>query len=264
MKRIICILLAISLGMTYSMDLSAQKKREPIKAGYLIDKGENRDSSGRKLSQRLFISKGEVGTGIQFSYLDLSSSDSEFLMLIQNLNAHGTMFSVAPTISYAVKDNAAIGLKIKYSNTSAGISEADFSLLSDDLALNIENVKGYSNAIQSAVFYRSYVGLDNQGRFGLFTDISLAYSHNKTSFSYNSESMDSYTLANKLKLGIHPGLEVFVMNNISTHFSIGIGGISYTNTKYFKNNEFVGQRNVSKARFMLDVTDISMGMTIHI
>lgn len=264
MKKVICILIATALALICPQTLSAQKKKTAVKMGGLMNDTEQLNPESRRLSQRLFLCKGSVGMGIQFSYLDLSSSDSEFMMLVQNLNAYGTMFSVAPTLLYAVKDNVAVGVKFKYSNTDAGISEVDFNLLSDDLALSMEDIQGHSNALQSALFYRSYLGLDNNGRFGLFTDISLAYSHNKTSFSYNTRSLGSYTIANKLKLGVHPGLEVFVLNNVSTHFSIGIGGVSYTNTKYYKEDEPAGQKNVSRARFMLDVTDISMGVTIHI
>lgn len=263
MKRLTIILTVLALCLASAGELRAQR-RTTVQMGTLMDGADSLGGKGRRLSQRLFISKGELGIGMQFSYLDLSSGDSEILMLVRNLNGYGTSFSVSPFFAYALTDNHALGLKIKVSKSDAGISSADLSLLSDDLSLNLENIQAHSNSIQSSVFYRSYVGLDSHGRFGLFSDLSLGYTHSKTSYSYNSESLGSYTIGEKLKLGIHPGLEVFIMNNVSTHFSIGIGGVSYTRSKFYRNDEPVGTRDVSRARFMLDVTDISMGLTIHI
>lgn len=263
MKRLTIFLTVLAFFMATAGELRAQR-RTTVQMGTLMEGADTLGEKGRRLSQRLFISKGELGMGMQFSYLDLSSGDSEILMLIRNLNAYGTSFSVTPYFAYAVKDNHAVGLKLRVSKTDAGISSADLSLLSDDLSLSVEDVQGHSNSLQSSVFYRSYVGLDPHGRFGLFSDLSLGYTHSKTSYTYNSASLDAFTVSDKLKLGIHPGLEVFIMNNVSTHFSIGIGGISYTRSKYYRNDEPVGTRDVSKARFMLDITDISMGLTIHI
>ena len=67
-----------------------------------------------------------------------------------------------------------------------------------------------------------------------------------------------------MKLSLHPGIVVFAMNNISMHVSMGIGGVSYNNTKYVKGGEVVGTRNFSKANFKLDILDISMGLAIHL
>lgn len=201
---------------------------------------------------------------MQFSYLDMGSSDSELMMLLKGLNAYGSLFSVTPFVSYAVGNNQAIGFKVKYLNAGAGIDDVDLSLLSDDLSLSLHDIKGRTSSIQGIFFYRTYIGLDDHGRFGLFNDLSLTYSHGKTSFTLQESDLGSYTIADKLKLGLHPGLEVFMMNNVSAHVSIGIGGVSYTHGKYYKDGAVSGTRNSTKARFMLDITDISIGMTIHL
>jgi hypothetical protein len=45
---------------------------------------------------------------------------------------------------------------------------------------------------------------------------------------------------------------------------MGIGGVSYNNTKYIKGDEIIGTRNFSKANFKLDILDISIGLSIHL
>ena len=75
---------------------------------------------------------------------------------------------------------------------------------------------------------------------------------------------DTYKKTDQIKLSLHPGIVVFAMNNISTHVSMGIGGISYNHTKYIKNGETIGTRDYSKANFRLDILDISIGLSIHL
>ena len=119
-------------------------------------------------------------------------------------------------------------------------------------------------SVQTAVYHRSYIGLDNKGRIGLFSDIMLGYTSSKTKFIYNEQTQDTYTKTDQIKLSLHPGIVVFAMNNISTHVSMGIGGISYNHTKYIKNGETIGTRDYSKANFRLDILDISIGLSIHL
>lgn len=264
MKKIICIILAAVAMMTATVDSYAQKsRREPVKMGTMIRQKDSTKHVGRQLDYRLFMPKGAKSVGAQFSYFDMTSTDSEILMLVQNLNAYGTWFSVAPYVSYCLKDNQTVGLKVRYSSGQAGISDADLSLLSDDLSLSVSDVRASTHSFTSEVFHRSYIGLDGHGRFGLFNEIALQYQTSKTAFALDSGNMDAYTLANRIKVAVRPGLEVFMMNNVSTQFCIGIGGISYTNTKYVKGGQTVGTNNVSHARFMLDLTDISMGLALH-
>ena len=213
---------------------------------------------------RLFMPKGDFSAGVQFSYVDLFSNDSEYLMLLQHLDASGTMMTVAPYLDYTYRNNRTVGLRAKYSTAKGAVSNADLSMLSDDLSFSLSDIRADSRSIQTEVFHRAYASLDRRSRFGVFTDVSLGYSYTRTSFSYNEESLDSYSAANRVKIAVHPGLMVFVTNSISTHVSIGIGGATYNHIDYYKNGEIVGTRDFSKVRFMLDILDISFGLSFHI
>ncbi len=208
--------------------------------------------------------KGDFSAGVQFFYVDLNSSDSEYLLLLQHLDANGTMMSLAPYLDYTYRDNRTVGLRAKYSNAKGGISNADFSMLSDDLSLSMSDIRASSRTVQAEVFHRSYAALDRHSRIGVFTDLSLAYSYTRTSFSYNEETLDTYSGASKIRLSVHPGLMIFMTNNISTHVSIGIGGATYNHVDYYKNGVVTGTRDYSKVHFMLDILDISFGLSFHI
>ena len=261
MRKIIAILIAFLPLMT---DITARdRNREPRIMGVPMSVNDT-SSNGRRLAQRLFIGKGEVGLGVSFSYLDIDSNDSDYLMLLQNCNAYAKTFSVIPMVSYAIRDNKVLSARFKYSTFTGNISEADLSLLSDDLSLNVERIRANGNTYQTALFYRSYLGLDEHGRFGLFNDVQLAYTHGRTTFSYGDIGLNAYNLSDKLNLSLHPGLEVFAMNNVSLNVSIGFGGLRYTNIRCMENGHVTGRRHAGNARFYLDITDIRIGLTIHI
>lgn len=214
--------------------------------------------------ETLFMPKGTSGAGIQISYLDLGSTDSDIMLVLKELNATGTYMSVAPFYTYTYKDNRCIGARLKYTKGTGDISKADLSLFSDDLSFSVEDIAASTRSIQMQVFQRSYLGLDSHGRFGLFNDLTLSYGNTRSSFSLNQESLNAYSLTKKVKLGVSPGIMIFILNNVSTHVSMSIGGVSYTHTDNIKDGEVVGKRDFTKAHFAPDVTDITMGITIYL
>lgn len=220
--------------------------------------------SQKRGPDRLFMPKGDFSAGVQFFYADLSSADSEYLMLLQHLDASGSMMTLSPYLDYTYKNNRSVGIRAKYSSSKGTVSNIDMSLLSDDLAVSMSDIQADSRTVQAEVYHRAYAPLDKRSRIGVFTDVSLGYSYTRSSFSYNEESLDSYSAASRLKLAVHPGLMIFVTNSISTHVAIGIGGATYNHIDYYKHGEIVGTRDFSKVRFMLDVLDISFGLSFHI
>lgn len=251
---------------TMAQDYEKKHARLPIKLGSEI--GNKTDSLNRKhlrgLSQYLIIPKGEWQVGAQISHVSMSSDNSEYMLLLKNIDANGSMTKVAPFVSFAYRHNRSLGLRFQYTTASGDVMQGDLDFLSEDLQFHVEDVHASMTSVQGAIYHRSYIGLDNRGRIGLFSDVMLGYTSSKNEFIYNEETLDTHTKTEQIKLSLHPGIVVFAMNNISTHVSIGIGGVSYNNTKYIKNGEVIGKRDYSKANFKLDVLDISIGLSIHL
>lgn len=251
------------LGATQSFAQKRKNVREPIRMGTeIVAKDSLKQRRG--LSQYLIIPKGEVQLGMQISHVSLSSSNSEYMLLLNSIDANGAITKIAPFVAYSYRDNRSVGLRFQYSTASGNIEQGDLDFLSDDLNFHVEDLHANLTSYQVATYHRSYIGLDNKGRIGLFSDLMLGYTNSKTAFVYNSQTKDAYAKTSQVKLSLHPGIVVFAMNNISMHVSMGIGGVSYNNTKYVKGGEVVGTRNFSKANFKLDILDISMGLAIHL
>ena len=246
------------------VEKQAKKTRKHIVLGEEL----HRDTIGKKhhrgLSQHLIIPKNEIQLGAQLSHVSLSSNNSEYMLLLNGLNANGSITKIAPFVAYAYKDNRSIGVRVQYTTASGSVDEGMLDLLSDDLNFSFENLHTELTSIQTSVYHRSYLGLDNKGRIGVFADIALSYANNKNIFSYNQATQNLYARSHQLKLSLHPGIVVFPMNNISTHVSMGIGGVSYNKTAIIRDGETIGEREFSKANFKLDILDISIGLTIHL
>ncbi len=218
---------------------------------------------GKRVQDRVFMPKGDISVGIQFFYIDLASSNSEVMMILRSLDAAGSVLSVSPYFDYAYRDNRSVGIRSKYTSASGGVSNADLSMLSDGLEMSLQDIRSDSRTIQSELYHRTYAPLDSKGRFGVFTDLALSWSRSDTSFSYNAQSLSSRAVTDRLRLAVHPGLMVFVLNNLSTHVSIGIGGANYSKTDYIRDGEVTGGRYGSKVNFMIDILDISYGLSLH-
>ncbi len=233
-------------------------------AGPLMAAGRSaKDSAGRG-PDGVFMPKGDFSAGVSFFYVDLFSDNSEYMMLLQNLNANATAMSLSPSLDYTYRDNRSVGLRIKYSSANGGVESADLSMLSDDLSFSISDIASSARSFLAEVFHRSYAPLDARSRFGVFMDVSLGYQHTRTQFSYDEKSLGTYSNADKVKFAVHPGLMVFVTNSISTQVAIGIGGANYNHIDYISGGEVIGTRDFSRVRFMLDVMDISFGLSFHL
>lgn len=233
-------------------------------AGPLMAAGRSAKDSTLRGPDGVFMPKGDFSAGVSFFYVDLFSDNSEYMMLLQNLSANATAMSLSPYLDYTYRDNRSVGLRIKYSSANGGVDSADLSMLSDDLSFSIGDIASSARSFQAEIFHRSYAPLDARSRFGVFMDVSLGYQHTSTQFSYDETSLGTSSSADKVKFAVHPGLMVFVTNSISTQVSIGIGGANYNHIDYISGGEVVGTRDFSRVRFMLDVMDISFGLSFHL
>ena len=66
MKRLTIFLTVLAFFMATAGELRAQR-RTTVQMGTLMEGTDTLGEKGRRLSQRLFISKGELGMGMQFS-----------------------------------------------------------------------------------------------------------------------------------------------------------------------------------------------------
>lgn len=222
----------------------------------------------REIDRNKFAYKGEVMLGLTASYGTISSDDTEFMILIDNINLDGAVATVKPFLGYFYRDNQCIGVRFGYRHINGTLGTLDLDLGSaNDISFSINDMHLNSDNFSFGIFHRSYVGLDPKGRFGLFADLDLSLQTGSSEFSYKSDGRIKTTLSDniQLKLSFNPGVAVYIFPNVCGTLSFGLGGVQYTSvTQKNEEGEKIGSRSASKMRFRLNLADINIGMVIHL
>ena len=257
--RALITLLIILTGFTSAYAQQLGRGMETVVLGEEIQPKDTTKS--RRLKNHLIAPKGEWQCGIAVMYVDFSTADSDYMMLLQGLNANASMLRLAPEAAYTFAKNHAVGVRFQYTNIDGMIDSATADLLGN-LSLSFENVHALSRSMSGSVFQRTYVGLDPKGRVGVFWDYVLGYTRSQTQFSSGGPA--SYSINNKFHLGFMPGIVYFPMNNMSVQACICLAELSYNNVRAYEDRKMTGGRQAWKAQASLNLLDISFGLTIHL
>ncbi|MFI3281887.1 MAG: hypothetical protein R3Y44_07980 [Rikenellaceae bacterium] len=215
-----------------------------------------------------FISKGEVILGLTAAYGTVATDNTSMLYLLSGIDASLSYGSLDPFIGYFYRDNRCIGFRLGYS-TMAGTLDSgslDFGE-TNDLEFDIPYVDFQSSSFNYSVFHRNYLALDKKGAFGLFAETELMASDGQsvTSYDMGGDEQHINNRSFQLNLSFNPGIVVFVLDNVSTNVSFGMGGLKYTRiTQTDELGNQSGSRATSQMRFKFNITDINFGITVHL
>lgn len=215
-----------------------------------------------RFTNHLIVPKGSWQCGISVMYADFSSDNTEYMLMLQGLNADASMLRLAPEAAYAYSDNHAVGAKFQYTNLNGMMDSATADLLGN-FSMTLENISAVSRSMSGSVFHRTYVGLDNHGRVGIFWDYILGVSRTRTQFAV-TEPSDAYSLTKKIHLAFAPGIVYFPMNNVSVQVGISLADLSYSNVAACQGGQLVGERHAWKALASLNLLGLNFGLTVHL
>ena len=225
----------------------------------------------REINKLKFAYKGEVMMGLTASYGTMSSDDTDIMLILDGIDADGTVATVKPFIGYFYRDNNCLGVRFGYRHMDGNLDAARYDLgESNDASGSIPKVNFNSDNYSFGIFHRSYAGLDPKGRFGLFAEFELSLSTGTSKLSYQpdtaSDNMKTTLSDNtQLKLAFNPGAAVYIFPTVCATLSFGLGGIQYTSvTQKDDAGNKIGTRKASNMRFRLNVAAINFGMTIHL
>ncbi len=223
----------------------------------------------REIDRLKFAYKGEVMMGLTASYGTLSSDDTDIMLLIDNIDASGSVMSVKPYIGYFYSDNHCLGVRFGYQRYDGTIDNVDFDMgPSNDIDdFSIPYLDLQSDNYSFGIFHRTYAGLDPKGRFGLFAEFELSMSTGTSDFAYERDGIIKRVSSDnmQLRLSFNPGAAVYIFPNVCATISFGLGGLKYTSvTQKDENGVKVGTRKASNMKFKLNVAAINIGMTVHL
>ncbi len=219
----------------------------------------------RGLYNFLFIPKGKWSFGLTASYGEFNTADVQVLSILKDFDFKGKIYSINPTIGYFVRNNQSVGLKFTYSRGVADLEKLaiDFD---EDLNFSIKDVSYYTESFVTGVFYRNYVGLGRDKRFGVFNEVDLSFQSGSSRFKriFNEEPKDTKTLITQASLNFSPGLAVFIQNNVAFNVSFGVFGLKWRKEHQLTDGVDEGTRFSSGANFRFNIFNINFGLLVVI
>lgn len=231
----------------------------------LIIKEPNFGRFDRGLYNYLFIPKGKWSFGLTASYGELNTDDIQFLSILENVDFKGKIYSIKPFISYFIRSNQSVGLRINYSRGIADLANLSMDF-DDDLNFDLKDVSYYTHNLSASFFYRNYIGLSRAKRFGLFNEVDLSFGSGSSRFKrlYDGEPRDTRTVTTTASLNFSPGVAVFIQEYVAFNVSFGVFGLNLRKEKQATNGVDEGSRFTSGANFRFNIFNINFGLMVVI
>ena len=226
---------------------------------------------GIGMSNTVFIPKGTVGAGVNFSYntVDLGNAvdDSGYSILfdiIGGLDGSMYTFGLAPHLSYFVADNLSLGARFDYDRSSLDLGNASLSL-GDGLGFSLSDYHMLKHMFSGSLTMRYYMAIANSKRFAIFAEVRAtgAYGESKTWKVEGEDRFGMYQTTQKGALSIVPGISVFAHDNVAVEVAIGVLGINFTQTDQTRNQVEHSSMKTSGANFRINPLSIEIGTCFY-
>lgn len=277
MKKIFILLTAVLVASTMTVQRAEAQgilfgvQRDTTKVHREQGKRSRVNRIDRGIDKSSFAYKNEWICGVSASYATLSADDSDIALIVDNLNLGGSIVSVKPYFGWFYRNNLSIGARFGYTHMAGKFDNANLNLgnFINGIEFSTEGIAidYLSNAYSFALFHRAYVPIDRRGRFGVFGELELegSYGRSKFGFMYNNEWSSSISDIYKVRFNFNPGVAAYIFPNVCATVSFGLGGLQYNHIKQFDADmNPLGTRNHSKLAFRLNITEINIGVTVHL
>ena len=108
----------------------------------------------REINKLKFAYKGEVIMGLTASYGTMSSDDTDIMLILDGIDADGTVATVKPFIGYFYRDNNCLGVRFGYRHMDGNLDAARYDLgESNDASGSIPKVNFNSDNYSFGIFH---------------------------------------------------------------------------------------------------------------
>lgn len=231
----------------------------------MVLKQRNLGRYDRGLSALLYVPKGQWSFGLTVSYGNLSTKDLEIFDLLSDVNIGAHAFSIRPYLQYTVRNNLAVGMRFGYYNARGNVDSFKVDI-DDDMNFSLHDIGYKAESYTGAVFASQYIGLSRHGRFGIYNEIELAFGSGSSDFKrpYGGNLRTTHTTWTEAQLNFSPGVQMFIMKNVSFHISFGVFGFNVKKERQTEDGKDTGNRLSSGASFRFNLFNINFGIGVHI
>ena len=269
MKRLFLLIAAVTLGVTTAFAQQSAELTTEVKSNSESRFLPTTRRVDRNIDLNKFVYKCEWMLGIAASYGTLDVSDSDLMLLFDDINLGLRRTAVLPYVAYAYRDNRAVGMRFGYEFLKADLGNAalDLGSLAEDISFGISDIGIRSESFNYSLFHRNYIGLDRRGIVGAILEAELLVKSGNTSFYMGEGESRNYSMSKNFaaKLNLNPGLAVYVFPEVCVTVTVGIGSLYYNNIRQYNAVGIeTGRRDHSALKFKLNIADIQIGVVAHL
>jgi hypothetical protein len=222
----------------------------------------------RNINLNKFVYKGEWMLGIAASYGTLDVSDTDLMLLFDNIDFGLRRAAVMPYVAYSYRDNQAVGLRFGYEYLQGDLGNLELNLGSAaDISFGLGDIGLKSESYAWSIFHRYFFGLDRRGIVGAILESELLFKTGTSSFYMGAGDERKYSMSKNFaaKLNLNPGLAVYVFPQVCVTVTVGIGSLYYNNIRqYDAVGVETGRRDHSALKFKLNIANIQIGVVAHL
>lgn len=218
----------------------------------------------RDVMKEVFIPKGQWLFGGSLSYREYGGENLNYLIL-KDVQGHGYNLALSPCVGYFFKDNIAGGLRYSYNRTLVNVDNFQLNL-GDDFNINLKNLYLLEQEYQASGFIRTYMPIGSGKIFGFFNEYRLTYGHSqgKNTTGADVELDGTFEEANRIQLGMAPGLTAFVTDFASVEVSIGIMGYNMEWKDQVTNQVETGSLKQFSGNFKINLFSLNIGLVFYL
>ena len=275
MKRVLLFMAAV---MLFNVSVRAQEVvNEGVEAAAAVEAAVAPESTrflptsrrvDRNVDNVKFVYKGEVMLGLAASYGTLDVSDSDLMLLFDDINLNVRRTAVMPFVAYSYRDNRAVGMRFGYEFFQGDLGNIALDLGSGaELSFGLSDINLRNESYSWSVFHRNYIGLDRRGIIGAILETELLVKSGSTTFTMGSGESRDYSVSKNFaaKLNLNPGVAVYVFPQVCVTVTVGIGGLYYNQIRQQDlYGVETGRRDHSALKFKLNIADIQIGVVAHL
>ncbi len=276
MKRLFLLFAAVTLSFTAAFaEQESSTAATPASVSVATKKMETTDRFlpttrrvDRNIDLNKFVYKGEWMLGIAASYGTLDVSDSDLMLLFDNIDFGLRRAAVMPYVAYAYRDNRSVGIRFGYEYLDGNLGNVDLNLgAAADISFGLGDIGLTSESYAWSLFHRNYIGLDRRGIVGAILESELLIKSGSSSFYMGAGDDRTYSQSKNFaaKLNLNPGLAVYVFPQVCVTVTVGIGSLYYNNIRQFNDvGVETGRRDHSALKLKLNITNIQIGLVAHL
>ncbi len=212
----------------------------------------------------VFVPKGQWITGVSVNYSQSTQNDYQFL-IFENLKGNTYSFSVTPMVVYMFADDIGGGAKFGYTRSLTKVENANL-VLDSETSYDIDHLYRLAHNYYGMAVMRNYFSIGNSLRFGIFNEVQLQLGggQSKIMTGTGDSLSGTYEKNLNLKVGLAPGLIMFLNNYSALEVNVGVLGFSYTHTTSLKDQIYESNRKSKSANFRINLFSVTFGVGFYL